>query len=105
MDCGQCGQSLTVVSDWVTLCRILVRYAQWGMGMDGLMGAAHQAAAYLGVPGEAEAVLPVLHARLSMVASTPKRCSTNSTLGSMHTCNCVTNATGSATNAITRSAG
>lgn len=105
MDCGQCGQSLTVVSDWVTLCRILVRYAQWGMGMDGLMEAAHQAAAYLGAPNEAEAVLPVLHARLSMVASTPKRCSTNSTLGSMHTCNCVTNATGSATNAATQSAG
>lgn len=105
VDCNQCDQPLTVVSDWVALCRILARYAQWGMGTDGLMEAAHQAAAYLGDPGEAEAVLPVLHARLSMVASTPKRCSTNSTLGSMHTCNCVTNATGSATNAITRSAG
>lgn len=70
VDCGQCDQPLTVVSDWVALCRILAWYAQWGMGTDGLMGAAHQAAAYLGDPGEAEAVLPVLHARLAMITPT-----------------------------------
>lgn len=72
VDCNQCDQPLTVVSDWATLCRILAQYTQWGMGTDGLMEAAHQAAAYLGAPNEAEAVLPVLHARLSMVASTPQ---------------------------------
>lgn len=70
VDCNQCDQPLTVVSDWVALCRILARYAQWGMGTDGLMEAAHQAAAYLGDPGEAEAVLPVLHARLAMITPT-----------------------------------
>lgn len=51
VDCNQCDQPLTVVSDWAALRRILVRYAQWGMGTDGLMEAAHQAAAYLGDPG------------------------------------------------------
>lgn len=34
------------------------------------MEAAHQAAAYLGAPNEAEAVLPVLHAQLAMITPT-----------------------------------